>query len=370
MQIAHLLGSLNRGGAEISVLDVLKNLKDSEFGIIGIHRKKGALINDFYKSEKRMYKIQPNALFDLFYFIKLRRLIKKENVQILHSHQVLDAILAYVATIGMSVKIVLTFHGYLLGHNFVQRYMRHFIIKRTSLNLFVSNALKEYYLIKYLDIKKEQQQVLYNGISFDKLNIDSNYSLRKELKIDNDTLLLGFVGSFTSVRDHLTICNFVLLLKKEDIPFKFIFIGGKSNAEYWLYDNCYNFCIDNGLSKHVEFLGVRNDVPLILKELDSFVYSTERDTFGIAVVEAMAAAIPVFVNDWEVMLEITKNGKYATVYKTKDEEDLLNKFLDFLSNRDKYKSKAIESSKFVRSKFSIENHISNLTNIYKNILKT
>ena len=116
--------------------------------------------------------------------------------------------------------------------------------------------------------------------------------------------------------------------------------------------------------KQVTFLGLRNDIPQILNSLDAFVYSTNFDTFGIAIVEAMAVGIPVFVNDWKVMEEITKKGKYATLYKTSDEFDLLRHFLLFLQNRIQYMDKANKATEFVRKQYSIQNHIINLKHLY------
>jgi glycosyltransferase involved in cell wall biosynthesis len=118
------------------------------------------------------------------------------------------------------------------------------------------------------------------------------------------------------------------------------------------------------MSDCVHFLGSRNDVPAIVENIDAFIYSTDHDTFGIAVVEAMAAGVPVFVNDWEVMIEITNNGEWATIYKTKDEQDLLEKFSIFLQNRDEYAEEAKKTMKLVREKFSIEHHIQELEKVY------
>lgn len=69
------------------------------------------------------------------------------------------------------------------------------------------------------------------------------------------------------------------------------------------------------------FLGLWDDVPSLLATMDAFVYATRHDSFGIAVVEAMASRVPTFVNDWGVMNELTKGGRYATLYKTDDIED-------------------------------------------------
>ncbi len=97
---------------------------------------------------------------------------------------------------------------------------------------------------------------------------------------------------------------------------------------------------------------------------DNHLYGTDHDTFSIAVVEAIAAGLPTFVNDWEVMTEITDNGKLAHLYKTKNPEDLLRVFNDFLQNRAAYDQKAQENAVIIRQKFSIQKHLETLSGVY------
>jgi len=84
----------------------------------------------------------------------------------------------------------------------------------------------------------------------------------------------------------------------------------------------------------------------------------------------MAVGIPVFANDWDVMKEITGNGKYATVYKTRDEYDLLREFMLFLQNKALYQAKANEAALFVRERYSIEKHIDELKKVYYKMINT
>ena len=81
----------------------------------------------------------------------------------------------------------------------------------------------------------------------------------------------------------------------------------------------------------------------------------------------MAAGLPTFVNDWEVMTEVTQNGKLATLYKTNDTEDFCEKFIDFVNNVESYKAKAIENAKIVRDIYSIEKHIERLNELYRSL---
>lgn len=371
MKIAYLLGSLNRGGTETLLLDVFRNANRNELDAMGIYRKSGSLEPDFRQSGVEMAQLSVEK--NLFaYLIKLRRLLIRSEISIVHAQQPIDALFAWLACLGTRMKIILTFHGYDFKDKKTGASILKFIIKRTDANLYVSETQRQYYQQQY-SLKAEKQTVVYNGISFDKLDVSITRTttsshlksyLHNELQISPDTLLIGSVGNFVPVRDQLTLCRFLKLLDEQAIDFHFVFVGKRAENKPDLYDDCYNFCQHNHLQTKVSFLGNRNDVPELLQQLDAFLYATDHDTFGIAVVEAMAVGIPVFVNDWEVMTEITDRGKYATLYKTKEEVDLLQQFMLFLQDKIPYKTKALEAARFVREKYSIEKHIENLKQVY------
>lgn len=367
MRIAYLFGSLNRGGAETLLLDLFRNASKSTLDSIGIYRKTGVLEADFIQSGIPMYHV-PFSRNIIGYLRRLRNLLLKNKVNIVHAQQPIDALYAWLACIGTDSKIALTLHGYDVDDTcFANRILR-FIIKRTTVNIFVSNNQRQYYQVKYR-LKQEKQQVVYNGISFDKLTSPLiPVSIREELKISSDSVLLGCVGNFVTVRDHYFVCRVLNLLKEHHVDFHFLFVGKRVESVGYLYDECVDFCRQKGLNDRVSFLGSRNDVPSILPQLDAFVYASDHDTFGIAVVEAMAAGVPVFVNDWEVMKEITEGGKYATLYKTKDEQDLFRHFMSFLQDRSSYQAKSLLAAEFVRKRYSIEQHTEFLKKVYQAIL--
>jgi len=364
MKTAYLLGSLNRGGTETLLLDVFRNAKSQGLDAIGVYRKGGVLENDFKKAGLPIFKLTPRFPFDPFYLLKLRRLLKKENIGIVHAQQYLDVLYAWVATCRTNVKIIQTLHGFDdLDENKKNKLLA-FVTKRTDKNIYVSDFQKRFYTRKY-ELDERKQTTVYNGISFTKFDEQNEIVDLPRAKSSSISLQIGMVGNFVRGREQNTVCRFLNLLKESNsVEFDFYFIGAKNNAEPWRYDDCVRYCEDNDLSDCVHFLGSRNDVPAILKQLDAFIYSTDHDTFGIAVIEAIACGIPVFVNDWEVMTEITEGGKYAYVYETKNERDLFNKFQLFLKRKDEYRLKAESDKLDIRRKYSIEKHILQLLEVY------
>lgn len=368
MKILYLFGSINRGGAETLALDVFRNAKKYNMEYLCVFRiRNGELEQDFINSVNTKYiPVKPKSFIKFLY--ELRNHIKFNNVKIVHAHQPIDAFYALIACIGLNIPITLTLHSYDFETNGFAEIALKVALKYTNLNIYVSDTQKKYYINKYR-LNSKKQSVIYNGISFDKFPVKDSVTsistnLKSELGISNNKLLLVSVGNFTDVRDQLTICKFIAKLKNKFTDFHFVFVGSKVVRYPDFYDNCIKYCNQNGLDSYVTFLGNRVDVPQILSQSDAFIYFTNYDTFGIAVVEAMASGIPVFVNNWKVMDEITDEGKYATIFDSKDIQDLVDKFMQFLDNRLIFDEKAKLASNFVREKFSIDNHMRELQKTY------
>lgn len=364
-KIAYLLGSLNRGGTETLMLDVFRNAKANQLEAIGIYRKTGAFENEFISSGMTLFFLPVTNLVS--YIIRLRGILNYHKIDIAHAQQPIDALFALFACLFTKTKVILTLHGYDFSESSISVLLLKGILKCTFLNIYVSNSLKSYYTEKY-KLQNDKQKTIYNGIGFEKFKSKNSSTSKDDLKIAADCFLLGTVGNFVTGRNQMSICKFLVELQHQNIPFHFLFVGKRNELSPERYDDCVRYISLHGLSDRVHFLGSRNDVPDLLKLLDAFIYATDHDTFGIAVVEAMACGIPVFVNDWEVMCEITENGDLATLYKTNDEKDLFRQFSLFLHNKEAYIAKAQKAANVVNSKYSIEKHIHALKKLYRQVL--
>lgn len=365
MKVAYLLGSLNRGGAETLLLDVFNQATYSPFKIIGVYRKEGELSNSFHSTKVPIFKLEPGSVFLIWQYLwRLRNLLKKEKVDVVHSQQNIDTVYARLASLGLSVKVVQTIHGYDFNSGYFNKQLINLSLVLAELNIFVSETQRKYYSSAYRFHNLSRMEVVYNGVCLEKLIVKEEKPLRTKFNIEGKSPLFGMVGNFVQVRDQMTVCRFLNLLNKKGIDFTFLFIGKQDESNLKLFDECRCYCESNELADKVLFLGSRDDVPALLSELDAFVYASDHDTFGIAVIEAIATGIPVFVNDWAVMKEITADGERAILYKTKDEIDLFRHFMSFLNNPLSYKQRALENATWARQAYSIQNHIRNLHTVY------
>lgn len=355
MKVAYYIGSLNQGGAEALLLDICRNKNAAPYEMMCIHRKKGVLYDDLLKTKVPLIQIlcKRNVAGHI---LKLRRYLKQERVDVVHAQTSLCALYAILATIGTKIKVVTSFHG--LGFNKANRIYQKIVFLGSSQLVFVSRQTQEIFLKDCPQINDKKCNVVYNGISFEK------FALRNKDIVPSEILRIGMVGSFRTARNQMFVCQFLKRLKEEGVSFHFDFVGPRCKGEEACYDDCVQFCKANGLDEYVSFLGARKDVPDILNQWDAYIYATHFDTFGISVVEAISAGIPVFVNDWAVANEVTKDGECAIIYRSGDIDDLWNKFELFLLNRKEYEENAVKSAVEIRNMFSIEQHIENISRIY------
>ncbi len=369
IKVAYLLGSLNRGGTETLLYDLFRRHDAVPYDMICLHRKNGAFQEEYYQTGVPMYQLNPQRGRYLTYIYKLRKRLLTEHVTHVHAQQYLDALYAYLACIGTSIQIVETFHGYDFKAGKLVSCMIKLSMRWVDKVCFVSAAEKRYYLQKYhIRDNSVKYFVVYNGLNLEKLDVVGDLpklpTKNRSLARDSGCLKLAMVGNFVSGRSQSSLRQFLLDLHRAGIAYDFYFVGKRNDAEPWRYDDCVRFCEEHDLQE-VHFLGARNDVPGILKQLDAFVYATDHDTFGIAVIEAIATGVPTFVNDWEVMREITQEGTLATLYRTNDMVDLFKHFADFMQHQTAYQKAAQQAAKMVRQKYSIETHINRLYELYQ-----
>jgi glycosyltransferase involved in cell wall biosynthesis len=272
-----------------------------------------------------------------------------------------------MACFGLPLKIVQTTHEFDYNYSTLGKSMKWLSFKSADHNLFVSRTLCEYYILKY-KLKKNDTTIIHNAVNFSKLGDPSKISIQSICNINKGVFKLGMVGNFVPGHDQATVCRFLSLLNEQNLNFNFLFIGAKDKNSPQFYDKCVDFCNKHGLNEKVVFTGSRSDVPELLSCLDLFIYSSNYDGFGIAVIEAIASGIPVFVNDLDVMKEITDNGKRAILFRTKDESDLMYKFMQFFEDQEILNYRAKENAAWAKRKFGIQLYIEKLHQVYRKVV--
>ncbi|MEO7673957.1 MAG: glycosyltransferase family 4 protein [Pyrinomonadaceae bacterium] len=368
MRVLHFLDSLNRGGAEMQALDVCRNAKRFGMDVTIAAAGGGTLEDQFRESGVEYVRLQRKFPVDINLASQLRKLIEEREIQIVHGYQAVDGIHLYLASRSQkNIKRVLSFQGFIADKR--NRLASKFLIPRMDANIAVSRGMQKWLARNdKLDTSKNFS-VIYNGADPQRL-IPSGNSLKSELGLQKDILLLGMVGNFyrDPRKDQLTVCRALPHVLAEFPNAHCVFAGRIENGAEGKMADCLNFCIENKIIENVHFLGARSDVPDILSELDIFVFSSLHEGLPVAVSEAMLAGVPMIVSDIEPLLEVTADGKYAEVFPVKDDKTLSEKVLKLLKDENLRKDLAEKAKKFAEESFSIDAHLSELRKLYDRLL--
>ncbi|HEY0429084.1 MAG TPA: glycosyltransferase [Pyrinomonadaceae bacterium] len=366
MKVLHLLDTLNRGGAEMQALDVCRNARRFGIDLTLATMKGGAMEEDFRASGAEFVKLNRRFPVDIYLASQLRKIIKEREIEIVHGYQAVEGLHLYLATRGLKrVKRVLSFQGFLTDKK--NRLALKFLIPRMDANIVVSRGLQKWHAEKD-KLDAADFKIIYNGADAKRLK-PAGKSLREELSLDKNSLLIGIVGNFyrAARKDQLTLCKALPRVFNE-IPNAHCVFAGKiePGAEDKAAD-CINFCIENKIIDRVHFLGARADVPDVLDALDVFVFSSLHEGLPVAVSEAMLAGVPMIVSDIEPLLEASAGGQYAEVFPVKNGVVLSEKILKLLKDESLRVDLAKRALEFARENFSIEAHLRELKKLYESL---
>ena len=372
MRVLHLLDSLGRGGAETLCLDVCRRARASGLDLTFAATGGGELEADFRHSGADFIRLTRRLPLDLKLVGQLRKLIRERGVEVVHCHQAVEALHAYLATrTDRRVKRVLTFH--LCTADAKNRVALKYLAPRMDACVAVSHEL-----LACLDREGgfetgKNFHVIYNGVDASRLHdaaaTTTGADLRAELKLADGDLLFGMVGNFyaDARKDQLTVCRALPELFARVPNAHFAFAGGQAEGASQIYDECVNFCRERRIDGRVHFLGKRADVADVLRALDLFVFSSRKDSFGVAVVEAMLAGVPCVVSDIGALLEVSGGGQYASVFRTGDADDLARRLVELAGDGARRTQLGEAARGWAAHEFGIEAHIANLLKLYKSL---
>lgn len=369
MKVLHFLDTVGRGGAEMQVLDVCRNARDFGIELTLVTAQGGALEEDFRASGADFIKLSRKFPVDLYLASQLRKIIKEREIEIVHGYQAVESLHLYLAVRSLkNVKQVLSFQGFIPDKKNILT--TKFLIPRMDANIVVSKGLKNWLKDELKLDTSKNFRVIYNGADLKRLQPEGK-SLRKELGLDENALLVGMVGNFyrDPRKDQFTLCKSLPQVFAEIENVHCVFAGRIESSAEEKYQQCVQFCEENGIAERVHFLGGRNDVPDILDALDLFVFSSLHEGLPVAVSEAMLAKVPMILSDIEPLLEVSANGKYAEIFPVKNAEILREKILKLLKDETSREDLANSAFQFAMETFSIEAHLRELKKLYKSLLK-
>jgi glycosyltransferase involved in cell wall biosynthesis len=119
------------------------------------------------------------------------------------------------------------------------------------------------------------------------------------------------------------------------------------------------------VSDHVNFLGNRSDVNILLQGFDCFVLPSRWEGLPLALIEAMACQLPVIASDVSGNSEVIEHGKTGLLFPSGDIETLKNAIKEMYQNPLKAKELAFNARAMINQKFLLSKSMDQYISLYQ-----
>ena len=229
----------------------------------------------------------------------------------------------------------------------------------------IMNNMSEY------KFRSKKIELIYDGIDPELFKGPFEHSkIKEELKIPADSKVIGIVGNVRRWKGQKYFVEAITILAEKHPDLYGLIIGGWSEADLDYMKSLKKSVDDAGLTNRILFLGYRKDTPALLSILDVFVHaSIQPEPFGMVLLEAMAAKVPVVATRYGGPIEIFDGGNCGALVPPEDGNAIAERCIKYLSDND-YRRDIVEKAyKRLCDNFHINTTVTKVSNLLENLIK-
>jgi glycosyltransferase involved in cell wall biosynthesis len=378
INILYIITKLELGGAQKQLLSLVNGLDKQRYNIFLFTAKDGLLIQEALALDglilkKSMFlERKINLIKDFLALIEIYNFIKKNRIQIVHTHSSKAGILGRFAAGIAKTKIIIhtvhgwSFHDYQPGiaHR-CYLYLERICATFTTKIIVVSSWDKNKGLSNSVGIEEQYVLIRY-GIDYDLFqNKNNRVAVRKFLGFNDVDLIVGMVACLKPQKSPLDFIKLAFAVRKDFSNAKFILVG-----DGVLFKKARCLIKKLRLEGQLVLVGWRRDIPSILACLDVFILTSLWEGLPIAVLEAMASGVPLVATDTGGVGEVVVDGETGYLVKARDLGSLKNQVVKLLRDNQKRDEFARLSRVVVSAKeFLLSNMVKNIEELYSSLVK-
>lgn len=357
MKILQIITSLNTGGAEKLTVDSVPiyQKKGINTDVLVLKDEQTPFCKQLRKSSKgKITGLVKGSVYSPLLIFRIIPYLRKYEIVHVHLFPALYWVVLAKWLSFSRTKIVYTEHNTNNKRRGIKvfKLIDRFIYKRLAYIGCISEAT-QINLKNHLNHHKDNMSVILNGIDLSHFNtvMPSDFSY-----FEKDSFILIQVSSFREQKDQPTVIKALSFLPDN---VKLLLVGDgylrKKNEEE---------ARRLGIEKRVLFLGIRNDIPELLRYADVCVLSSHYEGFGLAVLEGMASGRPSIATDVSGVREIVND--HGLLFKPGDAQELANHILKLYEDKvfyDKIAKQCLERAQ----EFDIQKMVDSYIQVYKKV---
>jgi len=362
--ILRIITWLPRGGIERRLVAVLPRLNKPPFRVsLVCIRERGPLADEIEQAGVPVSVVPLRSRLDPRGLWTLARWMRDQRIDLIHSHMYRSNVPATIAARLAGVPHVLCqVHNVDTWETHRQRVMDRWLVRWRTAMLAVSNQVKQD-IVTNLRCPPEQVRVLYNGIDIRKYrSVGHTPGLRYNLGVPDGNRLVVMLARLVAQKKHTRFLQALETIRNELPPTSVLFVG-----EGKMLGMLEREVEERRLGDIVSFAGHRNDIPQILALSDLSVVTSDREGFSNAILESLAAGVPVVATDVGGNSEAIVNGECGVLVKSDDQAGLARAIKTVLTD-DTLRQRMSEAARRRAQCFSLDRMLMETRRLYLELL--
>lgn len=301
---------------------------------------------------------------------ELVRLVRKAKIEIVHAHMARDyPLCSYAARRNRGARLIITRHVL-----FPLNRLHVFTLSRVARVIAVSHGVAR--SLKSQRIFPDNKiSVIHNGIDTGRFDGESRGPDREEFRRglprhEPNRLLVGTIGELKELKGHEEFLRAAAIVAQRFPTADFVIAGEDFSRTGEARALVERLITELGLQTRVHLTGWLDDVAPLLGALDLFVSASRTESFGLAIVEAMASGLTVVATATEGARETVEDGVSGLLVPVGDAEALAHAISRLLEDRQARERMGECARRLARERFSLEHMVSATEQIYREALES
>lgn len=372
-KIVFLIDSFQTGGAEKSILEIASRMKSFEVAVVVLFADKDDLRQAYIKAGITTFDLALNRSSLLWYIEgkrKFQKLCAQINPAVVHAHLFKSELIARISSLPRSTILI----GALVNDSYSpMRYAEQSALRNLKLNVvkwidrltvqrnFRLTSISRAIAIsngKALHYPLEKIRLIYRG-----REVGEGLTGDREVSSPGSPFIFLVVSRLLIRKGYKELIDAVAKMKAQTPDFKVLAAGDGVDKSAII-----DYAKERETTDIIEFLGYRNDIPLLLRQADCFLFPSHYEGQGGSLVEAMLAQKPVIVSDIEVFREQIDDGRSGLFFKVGDASDLANKMMWIMKNYNAALQLASNAREEAKRRFNIVRTVEEYENFYREVI--
>jgi glycosyltransferase involved in cell wall biosynthesis len=289
--------------------------------------------------------------------LKLSHFVRDQRIEIIHAHLARDYPLAALAAGRSGGQLVLTRHVL-----FPLSRIHRLTLRRTSRVIAVSEAVASGLRAQNI-FAPDKIVTIHNGIDVKRFGRKSGPGVPSVSATGR--IRVGMVGHLAPIKGQEEFIRAAAIICRTRDDVDFVIAGEDKSHDGENRTSIEKLIRDLGLSGRVQLVGWIDDVAQLLATLDLFVSPARSEPFGLSIVEAMAAGVPVIATASEGAREIIDAGESGRLVPIGEVEGLAGAIVELLADANERDRLASNARVVAHSRFSLARMVDRTEQLYR-----